>query len=342
MLGLFKITAMRRISKNQFGAVAMGLLLSALILPMLPAHAYTVPNTASIGWTSALSNLLAVTVANVGDMILVNVQLTDGSNAGKTTISVTGVTDTAGDNFTQSAVLHVDIAPNCSAGNCFDSEIWSAVAKASGSVTVTVSQSQSSSSGSEFQLLDVAGLPGHAVVDSATGTGTSGVFGTSTSPVIEAGNIPDASIWTACTAAFTSSAGTGFTKVGDISPFVGWSEYGSSSPVSPTSFPGGCTGSTRYLDVGVIFGLAPPVSIVVVACTAYQLQCWLYPLFTMGVYMVLVVGIARIGKVPSRDMVGHILEAFALGSLVAVMFGIINVMFPVLITVFQVIRAVRE
>jgi hypothetical protein len=58
--------------------------------------------------------------------------------------------------------------------------------------------------------------------------------------------------------------------------------------------------------------------------------------------MVLIAGMAYAVKVPGRDMLGLIMEAFSLASLLAVMLGILNVMFPLIITIVQVVRAIRE
>jgi purine-cytosine permease-like protein len=64
-------------------------------------------------------------------------------------------------------------------------------------------------------------------------------------------------------------------------------------------------------------------------------------MFFFGVYMMMIVGIARAADVPNKDMIGHLLEAFSLASLIGVVFGIMNIMFPLMITLIQVVRAAR-
>jgi hypothetical protein len=95
---------------------------------------------------------------------------------------------------------------------------------------------------------------------------------------------------------------------------------------------------------GVVFGVYPGFQVIVqvVACTAFQLQCWLYPLFVFGIYMIITTGVARIAKVPFRDYTGHLLEGFSIAALLCVVLGILNIMPALIITVIQVLRAVRE
>lgn len=97
------------------------------------------------------------------------------------------------------------------------------------------------------------------------------------------------------------------------------------------------------MDVGVVFGVPVTISSVdVIPCTAFQLQCWLYPVFVFGIYMVVIMGAARAVGVPRRDYTGHLLEAFSLASLVCVLLGILDILPAMLVTVFQIIRAIRE
>src|SRR3989442_823595 len=106
-------------------AVLMLLFVSAFLgIFVLPVIAYTVPNTGSVGWTGVASNTLALTVAYIGDLITVELQISDGSNAGKTSVSVLSVTDSQTNSYTLAIATPINIPPNCSAGNCFDNEIW--------------------------------------------------------------------------------------------------------------------------------------------------------------------------------------------------------------------------
>jgi hypothetical protein len=201
----------------------------------------------------------------------------------------------------------------------------------------------------DLEVISVSNVPPTAIA-TATGScivdpGVCGTITTTTSNEFSAGN----SIAVAALAGWglaNAGAGTGFIpNPNPCSTMATCMEY-STSIASPTSYPmtcGSCSGSNIVAAAlaGAIFAPATPAVIVVVPCTAFQLQCWLYPMFFFGVYMILIVGIARAADVPSRDMVGHLLEAFSIASLIGVIFGIINIMFPLMITLVQVIRAAR-
>src|SRR5438309_11556850 len=74
-------------------AVLVLLFVSAFLgIFVLPVIAYTVPNTGSVGWTGVASNTLALTIANIGDLITVEIQPSDGSIT-NTAVSVFIVTD---------------------------------------------------------------------------------------------------------------------------------------------------------------------------------------------------------------------------------------------------------
>lgn len=97
----------------------------------------------------------------------------------------------------------------------------------------------------------------------------------------------------------------------------------------------------------VLFSLfVPPVYadnpvVVITPCTAYELQCWLYPSFFIAVYLLMMMGIAYRGDISSRDMEGVVLEALAIGSLIAVIMGLFSVMIPLFITVLHIVRTLR-
>src|SRR5437870_6795664 len=120
--------------RSKLGAITVFavLLISMLPIIVMPIHAYTVPNTNSVGWTGVASNTLALTVANIGDLITLELQISDGSNAGKTSVSVSSITDSQTNAYALAIQTQVNIPPNCSAGNCFDNEIWYATSKANG------------------------------------------------------------------------------------------------------------------------------------------------------------------------------------------------------------------
>src|SRR2546428_11318880 len=100
-------------SKLSAIAVFAVLMISMLPIVVVPVHAYTVPNTNSVGWTGVASNTLALTVANIGDLITLEIQVSDGSNAGKSSVSVSSVTDSQTNAYTLAIQTQVNIPPNC-------------------------------------------------------------------------------------------------------------------------------------------------------------------------------------------------------------------------------------
>ena len=335
---------MRKLRWGEYFAIPVIVVLvtASLLFVPPPASAYTVPNNALLGQGGpSLTASLAVTVANTGDFIVVNVQSIAEVGTGGFVIST--ITDTFGDTFTNAVHNFRNTNNNCGTSSCLLADVWAASSLSSGSDTVLVTFNQTTA-GTNMQLVDVAGLPAGSIIGTAIGTGTSSTFNAATSVPVATGNFADASIYNACDSSSSFAPGSGYTSNGGHASFNGDAEWGipGSPPSSPTNFIAGCGVSTFFLEAGVVFGTAPPPVIVVIPCTAFQLQCWWYPFFFFGVYMILIVGMAVKAKVPKPDLLGLTLEAFSLASLLAVMLGIINIMFPLIITVVQVIRAIRE
>lgn len=310
-----------------------------------PAKAYSIPSTGVDGWEEAVTTTFGLVITNAGDLIVVNVQLFDDASAAPQ-VNVVSMTDSFGNQFKFVAGIQKNFGSFCGTGGpCYDSEIWYAIANSAGSDLITIQISQASYPayyGAE--ALDVVGLTGTIYpVYGASGIGDGDDMMTSTS--IPTGQFADSSIMDTCeTSDGTPSGGTGFSVLSpypDYSISAGWSNFGnpSSPPSSPTNFQSACTLNFNWIQVAASFGT---VATDVIPCTAYQLQCWLYPFFVEGIYMVLITGMAKFAQVPSRDVFGHLLEAFTVGGLVCVIMGILNVMIPLIITVVQVVRALRE
>src|SRR5438445_11926621 len=117
--------------RSKLGAITVFavLLISMLPIIVMPIHAYTVPNTGSVGCTGVASNTLALTVANIGDLITVELQISDGSST-NTAVSVLSVTDSQLNTYTLAIKTQINVPPTCLAGNCFDNEILYATSKA--------------------------------------------------------------------------------------------------------------------------------------------------------------------------------------------------------------------
>lgn len=80
---------------------------------------------------------------------------------------------------------------------------------------------------------------------------------------------------------------------------------------------------------------------IVIPCTFYQLQCWLYPLFFVSTYFIIICGIAAKAGVGQEDLKTLALEALTIGGMLAVIVGLLNVMIPLMLVVIQVVRTIR-
>lgn len=198
----------------------------------------------------------------------------------------------------------------------------------------------------------------NTLVGSGSVIGVSGANSTEITGFPDQNNALAVIIWSAAAAIFSTGGSTvsygnnaveGASTNGGVTscPSFGacgiWALYGfnvgGSYPSTIHTTPGNSGMHYQALSV-LLFTVAPEPA--VVACNAFELQCWLYPLFVFGVYMVLIVGTAVKIKVPSRDMTGHVIEAFALAGFLCVIFGILNITVPLLITLVQVLRVIRE
>lgn len=90
-----------------------------------------------------------------------------------------------------------------------------------------------------------------------------------------------------------------------------------------------------YLAVGA------PNETVVIPCTFYQLQCWLYPLFFVSTYFIIICGIAAKSGVEQEALKTLALESLTIGSMLAVIVGLLNIMIPLLLVVIHTVRVLR-
>src|SRR5438309_727574 len=98
--------------RSKLGAIAVFAVLMISMLPILSpvVHAYTVPHTVSVGWTGVASNTLALTVANIGDLITLETQISDGSST-NTAVSVLSVTDSQLNVYTLAIKTQINVPP---------------------------------------------------------------------------------------------------------------------------------------------------------------------------------------------------------------------------------------
>jgi hypothetical protein len=358
-----QVRALEIKNRGAFKSAAVILLLTCAVFvsgivpgAIKSARAYSIPNTSGVVWESTITTSVGILIANAGDLIVANIQLYDANTVipGYTSIAVVSVGDNRSNTYHRGIILQQpnDGSP-CGDGSfgstvCYDDEIWYAIAATSGTSELTVQITNASYPDRySIEVMDVVAPPGITPIAQAYGGAGSGdVF--SVTPISVAGGFPVASVTTECIdAGFSFSAGTDYIALPpppvEFNGGAGATIYGNPAtfPSSPSDFPAACTASFHWMEVALVFATQTYVT-QVVPCTAFQLQCWLYPMFVFGVYMILVTGMARIGRVPSSDLTGHLLEAFSLAALLCVIFGILNVMFPLIITVVQVIRAVRK
>lgn len=82
-------------------------------------------------------------------------------------------------------------------------------------------------------------------------------------------------------------------------------------------------------------------TIVVQACTWFQLQCWFYPFLFYMVFMVLVLVVGALGRVSARGMTYMMFVSLAFASGVEVMMGIMTIALPLILTIITTVYAWR-
>lgn len=327
---------------------------SCFFLPVPKAHASTPPMVnyaaaATIG--GGASQTLKVRVV-AGDVIVVDTQVGKSGSNETPSIGVFGVMDNNSNSYALVAKQGFYLGGNCGSF-CSDAEIWSALSKTTGHASVQVTWTSAGSGNSpSMELYDVSGINPTAdhTANGSCATGSGECYALTTGATSSSNTFdPTYSFETGSIATDTFSwfnfvAGASYTGGISLANAVGGSQY-SVTANSPTSYPFSVSVGTvgDWAEAGAEWG-NPAITtvILVVPCTAFELQCWLYPLFVFGLYMTLVLAVVKFSRVPNQDVTGHLLEAFALASLLCVIFGILNVMVPLLVSVFQVVRAIRH
>jgi hypothetical protein len=96
---------------------------------------------------------------------------------------------------------------------------------------------------------------------------------------------------------------------------------------SPTDYSFGAS-SSFFALVGFGFGVAYVNS--VVACTFTQIQCWYYPILFMGMYDALFFTQGILARVSTKGLIYLMLSGFTLGSIVALLMGILGIQLVIL------------
>jgi hypothetical protein len=335
------------------------LILGALLVgfPILPAYATgaEIVQSGATAWPGTCNTLCSTTFSYsigpsevaAGDTLIASVHaiVSEGS---ATCGTPTDITDTLGTSWTLISALNICTATSGSSG--FGQWVEIGIAPSTGDDTVSVTLGATvAANDADLTILDIAGIPSNYIYLVAGGYINSG------SPVTTSNSIALPSVYFALDGVglATNSCATpqqGFSAWsfgGDIGGYEGAANgceviASGVNPniTNPTDFE--FTNVNGAAEFGIVFGAQPVQAFTVSACTAFELQCWLYPFFVFGVYMIFIVGMAVSVRVPGRDMTGHLLEAFSLAALLCVIMGILNVMVPLLVTVLQVVRAIRE
>lgn len=337
--------------KNGKGALVIGVLLVAIfILPQAQkAHAGT---PTIVQWTgnpivctSACSTTFISSVTSGNEIIVF------GQANFSVCGTVTSIGDTLGTSFT--AINSSGCSTHGTAG--LNQFLYIGTAPASGSDQVNINYGGTvvSNGGSE-QIVEVSNLPS---TNNLASTGIADNGGTTTATTTDSIVMP--TTYFEISAIVTGTSGCSTAQGGQTQLLTGggascWFNIGASigstslgwgiasNIASPTNFHWTAVQAPWALN-GIVFATSGgSTSIITVPCTPFELQCWLYPMFVFGIYLVLIVGMARIIKVPSQDYTGHLLEGFSIAAIVMIIFGILNILPALLITVFQVLRAIRE
>ena len=116
---------------------------------------------------------------------------------------------------------------------------------------------------------------------------------------------------------------------------------GTFSATANMAFNGASSTNPTYLVAAFVFGLEPIVVTVITACTLFELQCWWYPLLFVGLYAGFILLVSTWLQTSPRGKAHLFLSAVTMGSLVAVIFGIMSIAFPLLMLLLNSIIALR-
>jgi len=236
---------------------------AVIVLPAVPAHAYTVPNIATAQIANGDPQTQPLTVNNAGDLIVLVIQLHANSGNG-TLIPTSSISDSFGDVWSRGYGNGGTFQGTGCGNACGSNEIIYTQATSAGSDSITVTPTSYSSVNGAFEAFDVVGVAPNIehTADGPvyTGASTTGLFvGTYVSLIPPASVFAVASFMTSCTNGNTLSPGSGFTFAVNGGSLWGGAEYGTptTGPTSPTDFPATCgylPGVTNWISYGVVFG----------------------------------------------------------------------------------------
>jgi hypothetical protein len=138
--------------------------------------------------------------------------------------------------------------------------------------------------------------------------------------------------------ALAGSAGeSGFKSI--TGPDGGLAIYNDTGAVStPTEFP--MNTDAQFVIVGL--SGAPTVIVTqVVPCNFFQLQCWLYPLFYLGMFEAFFIGVASAFRVSDKAFLYLVLSGATFASLIEIQMGIMTPALPVMLVLVNVAYSFR-
>lgn len=299
-----------------------------------------------------------------GDTIVLNIfircQPCMTSGRGQAFEVVTSIIDAQGNHYTKQGV-----AQHVASSSQFDAwrtEFWTATASASGSDSITVVTNRViNQTFDNVNAFDGRNFPPNAIA-SANGSCAGGPFGGGCSaPANVVTSVSNA----AGTVEFNGVSGSNdFDRCGLVSCSSSWMNFdiptcaasGNGSSFSTpgtectqmsylqtgtTNYPFHCAScSNGYDTIGIVLGPAIVVT-VITACTLFELQCWWYPLLFIGLYAGFILLVSTWLQASPRGKAHLFLSAVTMGSLVAVIFGIMSIAFPLLMLLLNSIIALR-
>jgi hypothetical protein len=322
----------------------------ALSVPTPKAHALDPTivsscNVASLGGPSVGCSLSGVIVGHTIIAAMIWTSESSSCPAG-----VSSAHDALGNGYTQifyNACFGVPVSNWKWAGVVFDA-MQSATATIAPAITIAGSCVQCT-----FMAFDVSGLATRTLAGSALGNGTCPSSCLTyplamTDAVSYVGNdvlIGLMGCDSDCLA--PASAGSGFSAVTPSgAPHYTGIQYATSVGVaSPSLFPFNLrdNATTDWLEMGVVIGSTPlPITVIVVkACTWYQLECWLYPLFFYGIYAVVPLTVGFLAKASPRAMAYLMMSVLTYASMIAVILGMLSSQLLIVNLLIDVVYALK-
>lgn len=326
--------------------LALTLVLSAI--PPVSAVSPTIVQKNSHGANASSDSVAFNSGVTSGNLLIIGI-LCHSLN---TIMNASSMSDTKGNTWTavNSTGIHakpLGFVQANGGGNQFNLvNIFSATAKSSGADTISYKCQPSAVVDSVWAFIYEVTGQGPNVASGYGGANTGSTFTTNNSPsgisfpantflvaVVESAAVSNVSV----AAGFTVASEHGFSTAAQ-------SYFGTDAGVtSPSTFQSTDGSSTWALMAAAFSGpVQQVVATQVIACTAFQLQCWWYPMLFFGVYGGAFMMAGGAGKVSPKGLTFLMLSGLTFASLTMVLMDMINIMFPLMLTALSVLFVVRS